>query len=320
MRKFDDLLVFVAVVERQSFIGAARQLGLPAGTVSRKIQELEARLGITLLQRTTRRIAVTEVGREVYEAAARGFTAIEEAESVAIQRHDKPSGTLRICAPYALTHLALSPMIPIFRARHPEVRLEFLITNQALDLVENQCDLAIRIGSQPDSSYVIRPLTRVNYRLVATPAYLEKHGRPKRPADLLEHQMAGLLWPSATGPVGATPSQWSFTKGNKQEDLTFTFAIAASEPMILVDFAHQSAGIAIVVETLVRSDIEAGLLEIVLPDWTLPLQLELSLLYRRRATMDSKVRVFIEFLMQILRARTSVTAVGVETGTQKGEA
>ena len=92
MKKYDDLLVFVTVVDRQSFIGAARQLGLPPGTVSRKVQELETRLGIMLLNRTTRRLSVTEVGREVYDAASRGFAAIEEAESLAIVHHDKPAG------------------------------------------------------------------------------------------------------------------------------------------------------------------------------------------------------------------------------------
>lgn len=304
MRKFDDLLVFVTVVERQSFVGAARQLRLPAGTVSRKVQELETRLGITLLNRTTRRLSVTEVGREVYEAAARGFAAIEEAESLAIDHHDNPSGALRVIVPYTLLYTALLPHVPAFRAQFPDVRLEFVVTNHAIDLIENNCDLAIRIGPQPDSTtYVKRSLLHAEYRLVATSAALDTFGRPKRPADLLAMPMCGFL----TDPAGAAapssiPAAWSFVKGDRREELTFPFVVAGSDPIVMLDFARRGQGVAIVLETLARASIESGELEIVLEDWTIADRLELSMLYRRRATMDSKVRVFVEFVLSRLRA------------------
>ncbi len=302
MKKFDDLLVFVTVVDRQSFIGAARQLGLPPGTVSRKVQELETRLGITLLNRTTRRLSVTEVGREVYDAAARGFAAIEEAESLALVRHETPAGVLRIVVPYALLYTALLPHVPAFRGKYPDVRIEFVVTNQPIDLVENNCDLAIRAGSQPDSSYVKRTLFVSEYRLVATAAALEKVGRPSKPSDLLSTPMAGLLATGGISGPSPVPPVWSFVRGERREDLSFRFAVAATDPIVPLDFALRGEGIALLLDTLARPSIEAGLLEIVLEDWRIADQMELSLFYRRRATMDSKVRVFIDFLSDRVRA------------------
>lgn len=306
MKKFDDLLVFVTVVERQSFVGAARQLGLPPGTVSRKVQELETRLGITLLNRTTRRLAVTEVGREVYESASRGFAAIEEAESLAQQHHDRPAGVLRMIVPYGVLSLALLPWLPEFRALFPEVRLEFLVTNQALDIVEHNCDLAIRIGAQPDSTFVKRTLLLSEYRLVATPETLARIGRPKKPSDLHAMPVAGLL-SAAVGVAGPTPvpGAWVFVKGERREEVTFQFAVAATDPIVPLDFALRGQGISILLETLARSALEDGALELVLSDWAIADKLELSMIYRRRATMDSKVRVFVDFILGKLRDRRS---------------
>jgi DNA-binding transcriptional LysR family regulator len=302
VKKFDDLLVFVTVVERQSFVGAARQLGIPPGTVSRKVQELETRLGITLLNRTTRSLSVTEVGREVYESASRGFAAIEEAETLASRHHDEPSGVLRVVVPYALLYTALLPLAPAFRSENPGVRLEFIVTNQAIDLVENNCDVAFRVGAQPDSSYVKRTLSEAEYRLVATPAALDRLGRPKKPADLLKLPMAGLVSTSGVSTPSPVPSTWSFVKGDRREEMSFAFVIAGTDPIVPLDFALRGQGVSLLLETLTRPSLEAGLLELVLADWSIAQRMELSLFYRSRATMDSKVRVFVEFVMRRLRS------------------
>ncbi len=302
MRRFDDLLIFVAVVERGSFVGAARQLEIPPGTVSRKIQELETRLGITLLNRTTRRVAVTETGREVYEAAARGFASIEEAESLARAHHDRPSGVLRVVSPYSFTHLVVMPLVPEFRKKYPDVRLEIIASNQPIDLIENHCDIAIRVGAQPDSSYVIRPLAQISYRLVASPDYLKANGEPRRPTDLLSRPMAGLISPG--GPVAApspVPSVYAFEKGGKREEIAFGYTLATTEPTLLFDFALEHGGIAIVIEGIAQRYINDGRLRFVMTDWLIADQMTLSLMYRRRATMDSKVRVFLDFLIHHLR-------------------
>ena len=302
MRRFDDLLIFVAVVERQSFVGAARQLDIPPGTVSRKIQELEARLGITLLNRTTRRVAVTETGREVYEAAAQGFAAIETAESLARAHQLTPSGVLRVVAPYSFAHLVVMPLIAEFRQLYPDVRLELIASNQSIDLIENHCDVGIRVGAQPDSSYVIRPLTKITYRLVASPRYLKENGEPQRPSDLLSRPMAGLISPG--GPVAApspVPGAYAFVKGGKREEIAFNYTLASTEPTLLFDFALEHAGIAVVIESIAQRYINDGSLCFIMDDWHIADQMTLSLMYRRGATMDSKVRVFLDFLISHLR-------------------
>ncbi len=302
MKRFDGLLVFVSVVERQSFVGAARQLGLSPAAVSRKIQELEARLDITLINRTTRRLSITDVGREVYEQAARGFAAIEDAERIAKRRHEKPSGVLRIVAPYALLHLALMPILPLFRARYPEVRLEFLVTNQPIDLVEFNCDIGVRVGAQSDSTYMIRPLFQAEYRVVAAPAFLRARKAPRRPGDLLGAPMAGFLTSAGSvATLAPAPNVWAFVKGDRREEFAFQYALAATDPIVLLDFARHGEGFAIVLETVAQRMIGSGELQIVLPDWRIDAKMELSIIYRRHATMDSKTRVFLEFMRENLR-------------------
>ena len=302
MRKFDDLLIFVAVAERQSFVAAARQLGLPATTVSRKIQELEARLGVPLLRRTTRRVFVTETGQAVYEQAARGFVAIEEAEAIARRRHDKPAGVLRVAMPNSVADLRVLDMLPDFRAAYPDVRLELLIANVPLDLIDYGCDCAIRVGPQPDSSFISRPLFRGGYKIVATPAFLDRAGRPKTLDDLAALPMA---LPSDFGKLrlaeSALPDAYDFVRGAQRRPMRFAPALASNEPAALMAFVLQDAGCAILFEALCRARLASGDLENVLPEWSIDADIELSIVYTRRATSDSKVRVFIDFLLARLR-------------------
>lgn len=302
MRKFDDLLVFVSVVERQSFVAAARQLGLPPATVSRKVQELEARLGVQLVRRTTRRISVTEIGQAVYEQAARAFLAIDEAEAMARRRHDKPSGVLRVAMPSAVFELRLACMLPAFRAAYPDVQLELLIVNMPIDLIDYGCDCAIRVGAQPDSTYISRPLFRGGYRVVATPGFLDRAGRPACLDDLLSVPMAlvsdfGKL---RTGGL-ALPSAYEFVRGAQRREMRFTPQLASNEPAALMHFVMQEAGCAIIFEALCRDALADGVLEEILPDWSIDADVELSIVYTQRATSESKVRVFVEFLLGNMR-------------------
>lgn len=302
MRKFDDLLTFVAVVERQSFVAAARQLDLPPATVTRKIQELEARLGVQLLRRTTRRISVTETGQAVYEEAARGFLAIEAAEGLARRRHDKPAGVLRVAMPNAVADLRVAAMLPAFRAAYPDVRLELLIANVPLDLIDYGCDCAIRVGPLPDSSYISRPLFRGGYKVVAAPAFLDRAGRPRTLDDLAALPMA---LPSDFGKLrlaeSALPEAFEFVHGAQRRAMRFTPALASNEPGALMTFVRQQAGCAILFEALCRDALARGELEEVLPDWSIDADIELSIVYTRRATSESKVRVFVDFLLAGMR-------------------
>ncbi|MEA2841496.1 MAG: hypothetical protein QOF41_2826 [Methylobacteriaceae bacterium] len=302
MQRYDDLLIFVRVVERGSFVGAARQLGLPPTTVSRKVQELEARLGSQLLRRTTRRVAVTETGQAVYETAARGFAAIEEAETFARKRHDEPSGVLRVTMPHAFSRLQFEPWLPEFMARYPKIRLELLLTSTPLNLVEFGIDAAIRAGPQHDSSYIKRALYRGGFAVVASPAYLARVERPRTPRDLVDHPIAIVanMLDRSYGPH-AVPSTYSFTKDNQYEEIIFAPVMAVNDPDPLVAFALEGAGIAVVFEVMSRDYIASGALVNVLDDWRISAELEISILYTPRATMESKVKVFVDFMLEKLK-------------------
>jgi DNA-binding transcriptional LysR family regulator len=302
MQRYDDLLIFVRVVERGSFVGAARQLGLPPTTVSRKVQELEARLGSQLLRRTTRRVAVTETGQAVYETAARGFAAIEEAETFARKRHDEPSGVLRVAMPHAFSRLQFEPWLPEFMARYPKIRLELLLTSSPLNLVEFGIDAAIRAGPQHDSSYIKRALYRGGFAVVASPAYLARVDRPRTPRDLVDHPIAIVanMLDRSYGPH-AVPSTYSFTKDNQYEEIIFAPVMAVNDPDPLVAFALEGAGIAVVFEVMSRDYIASGALVNVLDDWRISAELEISILYTPRATMESKVKVFVDFMLEKLK-------------------
>jgi DNA-binding transcriptional LysR family regulator len=302
MQRYDDLLIFVRVVERGSFVGAARQLGLPPTTVSRKVQELEARLGSQLLRRTTRRVAVTETGQAVYETAARGFAAIEEAETFARKRHDEPSGVLRATMPHAFSRLQFEPWLPEFMARYPKIRVELLLTSAQLNMLEYGVDVAIRAGPQHDSSYIKRSLFRGGYAVVASPAYLSRVERPRSPRDLADHPIAIVanMLDRSYGPH-AVPATYSFEKDGKYEEVIFSPVMAVNDPDPLVAFALEGAGIAVVFEIMSREHIARGTLVNVFDDWRIGAEIELSILYTPRATMESKVRVFVEFMLEKLK-------------------
>jgi len=302
MQRYDDLLIFVRVVERGSFVGAARQLGLPPTTVSRKVQELEARLGSQLLRRTTRSVAVTETGQAVYETASRGFAAIEEAEGFARQRHAEPSGVLRLTMPHAFSRLQFEPWLPEFMARYPKIRVELLLTSTPLNLVEYGVDVAIRAGPQHDSSYIKRALFRGGFALVASPEYLARVERPRTPRDLADHPVAlvGNLLSRSYG-AHAVPSTYSFTKGNQYEEIIFAPVLSVNDPDPLVAFALEGAGIAVVFEVMSRDYVASGALVNVFDDWRISAELEISILYTPRATMESKVKVFVDFMLEKLK-------------------
>ena len=157
-RDLNDTLVFVKVVEQGSFIAAAKTLRLPKTTVSRKVQELETRLGAQLLHRTTRKLGLTEAGNVYYEHSQRIARELDEAESAVTQLQGGPRGWLRITAPYSLGIERIAPLLGEFHARHPEVRVEMLLSNEPLDLIDREIDVALRVGNLPDSNLIARRL------------------------------------------------------------------------------------------------------------------------------------------------------------------
>ena len=185
--RFAALPLFVAVIECGSFAAAGRKLGLSKSAVSKRILQLEARLGVRLLQRTTRRLHLTEAGTLYHGYARRALSLAREGEDAIARLQSQPRGLLRISVPMVFGRLHLSPLAPEFLAAHPGVQLDMQMDDRMVDLVEGGFDLAIRIGHLPESSLIARRIASCRSVICAAPAYLARHGRPETPAELAEH-------------------------------------------------------------------------------------------------------------------------------------
>src|SRR5688572_16979497 len=213
-RDLNDTLIFVKVVEHGSFIAAAKALRLPKTTVSRKVQELETRLGAQLLQRTTRKLGLTEAGNVYFEHSQRIARDLEEAENAVGQLQGGPRGWLRITAPYSVGITWIAPLLGEFHARHPEVRVEMLLSNESLDLIAKEIDVALRVGNLPDSSLQARRLAVFRTQVYASPGYLERHGEPLRPEDLQHHRALAMQKQRGNG----GNYTWPLSDGKRTQD------------------------------------------------------------------------------------------------------
>src|SRR4029079_13565913 len=191
-RDLNDTLIFVKVVEHGSFIAAAKALRLPKTTVSRKVQDLETRLGAQLLHRTTRKLGLTEAGNVYYEHSQRIARELDEAESAVGQLQSGPRGWLRVTAPYSLGTTWIAPLMGEFHARHPEVRVELILSNDTLDIIAGEIDVALRVGNLPDSNLAARKLSVFRTPVSATPSYIERFGEPLHPDDLVHHRALAM--------------------------------------------------------------------------------------------------------------------------------
>jgi DNA-binding transcriptional LysR family regulator len=201
------MLLFAEVVERGGMSEAARRLGLSKASVSRQIAALEQRLGAQLLRRTTRRMSLTEVGELFHARCQRVVEEAEAAERSVGDMQAEPRGEIRLAAPMSFGYLRVAPLLPAFLDRHPKVRIHMDLTDRMVDLVREKFDLAVRISAQlPESSYVQRKLCGIRIAICASPAYLEKHGTPRRPEELRHHNCMGYVPP---------PERWTFARGRK---------------------------------------------------------------------------------------------------------
>jgi DNA-binding transcriptional LysR family regulator len=294
MRKLDEFNIFLKVVERRSFVGAARQLGLPAPTISRTMRQFEARLGAELLRRTTRNVTVTETGQLVYEAAVRGLAAIEEAELIAQRQNQFPTGTLRVVAPYGVGHVMLEPLLQDFRHLCPNIRLALILNNEPLDIVTHGFDVAFRSGELKDSSYAMRPLFRCPHRLVAAPKFFERTGIPAEPSELHAHLFLGQGEPQAI-------QDYTFVRGQERHHIRLRPWLLSNDVTIVLNQVLRGSGIATLPELIARSYLNSGKLISILPDWELDYDFRLSLMFTPHSTQDQKVRAFIDFIVSKFR-------------------
>jgi DNA-binding transcriptional LysR family regulator len=284
----NQMLVFARVVQTGSFTAAAADLGMPKSTVSRKVTELEARLKARLLNRTTRKVSLTDVGRTYFDYCARITGEIEDAERAVNNLQDVPRGVLRLTTGPNVAFLG--PILNDYLRRYPEVRIEVFCTGRTVDLIEERFDLAIRAGTLGDSTLVARSLGKVRWFLVGTPGYLKQHGRPRSVDDLKQHDCIVF----GTAPSGATLRLESAGK------------IAQVEPRarLLVndfDLVHAAAraglGLALLPAYLCLDDIRAKRLERALREWEAP-TVPIHVVYPSARHISPKVKTFVEHLQQ----------------------
>ncbi|NOK04846.1 MULTISPECIES: LysR family transcriptional regulator [Myxococcus] len=284
----NELLVFARVVQAGSFTAAARGLRMPKSTVSRKVSELETRVGAQLLQRTTRKLRLTDVGRTYYEHCARIVAEAEQAELAVTRMQAAPHGLLRVTTP--LTFSFIGPLVSTFIKQYPEVQLEMVCTDRNVDLVAEGFDVAIRAGRLADSSLMARRLGIVERVVIAAPSYLKARGTPKAPKDLEKHDC--LLFGA-----GLENNIWTLHSGNRSVDVKVPARIVVNEPDMLYAVARAGSGIALLPNLHFSSELAAGRLQRILPDWS-STGAPVHAVYPSARHHSPKVMAFVECLRE----------------------
>jgi LysR family transcriptional regulator, regulator for bpeEF and oprC len=295
-RDLNDTLIFAKVVEQGSFTAAAKSLGLPKTTVSRKVQELEERLGAQLLNRTTRKLGLTEAGAVYHDHSARIARDLEEAESAVNQLQGGPRGWLRVSAPYSIGVMWIAPLLSEFHQRYPEVRIDMQLGNEKVDLIASDIDVALRIGALPDSSLVARRLDGFRTQIYASPEYIRQHGEPLHPDDLQHHRVLAFSkhrhgnrfsWPLATA-------------GGALQEFTVNPVFVSNDPMPLQGAMLCGEGLMFSSDVSIKPFVESGQAVRVLGGWVGP-EMDFNAVFTRGRVPSPKVRAFVDFLVERLR-------------------
>ncbi len=300
MDRLDAMSVLLSVVDAGSLSAASRRLGMPLATVSRKVAELEAHLKVRLLSRSPRQITLTEAGRSYVEACKRILEQVDEAERAAAGEYSAPRGDLAVSAPVDFGRLHLLPIALEFLGAYPEIDLRLVLSDRVLNLVEDNIDLALRIGILPDSSLVATRIGLIRRVLCASPAYLAARGRPDTLADLASHDCI-------TFDNLAAPRTWMFKSGKAEVAVSVRSRLVVTTAEAAIDAALAGVGITRVLSYQVADQIRAGRLATVLEAFE-PEPWPASLLHAGQGLLPLKVRAFLDFAAPRLRARFSERA------------
>lgn len=294
MDRMTELRVFAVIAEESNLTRASEVLGLSVSGVSRTLSALETRLGVRLVQRSTRQMSLTSEGETFAHDAREILNSLREAEESVTRGAAEPFGTLRIGASLSFALLHLMPVIQAYKARYPLVKIELQASNRYCDLIENGLDLAIRTRqSEVDSSVTIRKLAEVPRMLAAAPGYLAEHGAPHHPDDLLRHKL--LLYSLA--------EEWdvlTLSDGSTTWRQQVSADLVANDGQILRDAALAGMGILLQPAYIIHDDLRAGRLVPVLPGWA-PRGLKMNLAYPSRSFLPMRARLFIDALVAHFR-------------------
>ena len=294
----EGLAIFAKVVEMRSFARAAQELQISKATVSKAVSRLEARLGTRLFNRTSRRLALTDTGRQLSGRAAHILAEGEAAELDALAQSAAPRGLVRLAAPMSFGVLHVAPLLPQFLTAYPEVSIDLHLGDATVDMIGDGFDATIRIGALPDSSLVARRLCGMPTYLVGAPAYLKKHGRPKHPLQLTEHQCIGYAY-------AMTPDTWRFRhKGGETAAVRPSGRLRVNNGDAMLPALIGGTGLGVLPEFIARDALANGRLERLLPDWSLPSG-AVHWLTPPGGPRPKRVDVLGDFLAQKLSTRTT---------------
>lgn len=299
-RQFDDVMVgsielFCLAAELESFTGAATQAGLTPAAVSRAIGRLEERLQVRLFVRSTRKIRLTDGGRSYLAHCKQALNQLLEAERELTGRQGAPAGVVRISVPTTLGHYGLLPLLPGFRQRYPQVRIDVHLSNRNIDFIADGFDLAVRARAQPDSGLVARKLLDAPLVVVATPAYLAQAGKPMALEDLAGHECIQFVLPSTGQRV-----PWAFCQNGQEVDIVTDGGYTCSEDLLGgATLARAGAGLLQTYRFIVEDDLKSGALVELLTPFA-GRSRPFSLIYPANRYMPLRVRVFIDYVLHAL--------------------
>lgn len=289
MDRFNAMQVFVKVAQSGSFTATADRLEMSRAMVSRHVAELERWLGARLLQRTTRKVTLTDAGEQCLRRCLQVLALVEEVEDEISPQDGVLRGQLRVTSSMSFGHAQLAAALSEFLERHPALKIDLDVGDRALNLVESRIDLAIRISSEPDPALIARPLAPCDSVLVASPAFLAERGTPGHPAELADYPCMGY--------ANFGRSTWQFTRGDEREAVNVATRLTANEVTVLMQAACAGGGIALQPTYLVAPLIAEGRLFRVLPEWTPP-RMTIYALYPSRRQLPAAVRALLDFLVE----------------------
>ncbi|MFW1678531.1 LysR substrate-binding domain-containing protein [Pontibacter sp. JAM-7] len=294
----NDIRLFIHVIEQNSFTAAADQLNLQKSTISRRIAQLEDELGVRLLQRTTRKLNLTEEGQDLYHRCLPLFNELSHiADQIAARRHE-PKGRLRITMPPEMGIFIMNDVIGSFMEMHPGIQLDVELSARLVDLVEEGIDLALRVGELADSSLIGRKIAESELALYASPAYLQRHGTPETPGDLPQHRcIAGLL----------SHSDWSFCNWNDDKPIQIDFRMRANSLSFCREMVLQNIGIGRMPKAFCAALVKSGDLVQVLDAYQLQ-PVQIHALYPSRRHLNPRVRLFIDHMLNSVHDHPWLTA------------
>lgn len=288
----ESMEIFVSVADSGSFSESARRLGLSQPSISRQVSKLEAHLGVRLLQRTTRRLSLTEAGQIYYDKARQIQRDVQQASESIGGFKDTPSGLLRISAPHTWTETRIAPYLSEFLLKYPKMQLEIETSNMVQDIIEERLDLVIRVGHMKDSSYIGTPLAKIRMVICATKEYLQKNGHPKTASDLQNHHFVyyedykEIVVKDSTG----------------EHVITINGPLSSNVVTVMLQAVEQGIGICLLPDLLIHEQIKTGKLIDIMPEATvsiknLPIE-QIYALHSNRKHQPAKVRAFLDFFRE----------------------